>query len=125
MYHVCESLEGAVGRYQRGTLNPTARVTTQVLPMQELFDYVTDPTLGMEEAKWEEHLDRLSEAAESRPEQTDLEKVSEAVFKGAFIPHNLSEVRLPHCVSPTVPPSPPLAMSPTESHSPSLALCTL
>jgi len=63
-----------------------------VLSMRELFDYVTDPALGLDEARWEEHLDRLSEAAAQRPEQTDEEKLSEAVFKGAFIPRDLSQV---------------------------------
>jgi hypothetical protein len=67
-----------------------------VLSMRELFDYVTDPALGLDEARWEEHLDRLSEAAAQRPEQTDEQKLSEAVFKGAFIPRDLSQVGWSH-----------------------------
>ena len=73
-----------------------------VLSMRELFDYVTDPALGLDEARWEEHLDRLSEAAAQRPEQTDEEKLSEAVFKGAFIPRDLSQVGRPPTRLPAV-----------------------
>lgn len=62
------------------------------LSTRELFDFVTDPTIT--EANMEEVLDQLCAVAAERPAGalSAEDQVSEAVFRGAFIPQNLSEV---------------------------------
>jgi hypothetical protein len=65
-----------------------------VLNVKELFDFVTDPETTEEGV--DARLDELLLFAETRPEETNEEanerQVAEAVFKGAFIPRDLSEV---------------------------------
>ncbi|KAK3272564.1 hypothetical protein CYMTET_19147 [Cymbomonas tetramitiformis] len=62
------------------------------LSTRELFDFVTDPTIT--EANMEEVLDQLCAVAAERPAGalSAEDQLSEAVFRGAFIPQNLSEV---------------------------------
>ena len=58
---------------------------------------MTDPTIADEDV--EAHLDQLCAMATERPEEmTTEEEVQEAVFRGAFIPRDLNEVRLPFVV---------------------------
>ncbi|KAG8337601.1 Serine/threonine-protein kinase RIO1 [Homalodisca vitripennis] len=61
------------------------------MTVRELFDFVTDPTIT--DKNMEDCLDRLSELAASRElEPSEEEKVSEEVFKSAYIPQSLTEV---------------------------------
>lgn len=61
-----------------------------VLNNRELFDFVT--RLDLEEEKIDEYLTAALEDVRNRPEQSQQEQVSEAVFMQAFIPRTLEEV---------------------------------
>lgn len=61
------------------------------MTVKELFDFITDPTIT--DKNMESCLDKLSDVAASRGEEpTCEERLSEEVFKSAFIPQTLNEV---------------------------------
>lgn len=59
------------------------------MPLQSLFDFITDPTVN--ESNMEEYLDMWmqEENQEKDPQQQQIE---EAVFKQAYIPQRLTQV---------------------------------
>lgn len=63
------------------------------MKIQELFNFIVDPMLTAE--KRDEYLEEMKEIAASRPvgELTDQEKIDEEVFKNAYIPKTLDQVR--------------------------------
>lgn len=63
------------------------------MKIQELFNFIVDPILTAE--KRDEYLEEMKEIAASRPvgELTDQEKIDEEVFKNAYIPKTLDQVR--------------------------------
>lgn len=61
------------------------------MTVKQLFDFITDPTIN--EANMEEYLSVLSEKA-ANVQMTEEQKVDEEVFKNAYIPKTLSDVRM-------------------------------
>lgn len=61
--------------------------------MKELFDFITDPTVT--EDNMDDYLDRVSDrVANNANEEVDPERqVEEGVFKSAYIPQRLAQVR--------------------------------
>ncbi|CAG8466422.1 9646_t:CDS:10 [Acaulospora colombiana] len=71
----------------------------RVMNVRELFDFITDINIGMEDDKIEAELDKIQERlvfqslAESlTDEQLQKEQVEEEVFKRSYIPRTLDEV---------------------------------
>ena len=63
------------------------------MTVKELFDFITDPTIT--DNNRDAYLDKMSErtAARTLEEVTAQEQIDEEVFKNAFIPKRLTEVR--------------------------------
>lgn len=77
----CRNITDYFTKY--GGLNP---MTTQ-----ELFDFVTDPTIADDDV--DDHLDAIQDAIANRPVGlTNEQQVDEAVFMSTFIPRSLGEV---------------------------------
>ncbi|CAG8810853.1 28470_t:CDS:2, partial [Dentiscutata erythropus] len=71
----------------------------RIMSVRELFDFITDVNIGMEDEKVEAELDKIQERLASQQsmetlneEQLQKEKVDEEVFKQSYIPRTLGEV---------------------------------
>ncbi|RHZ86969.1 hypothetical protein Glove_41g103 [Diversispora epigaea] len=71
----------------------------RVMSVRELFDFITDVNIGIEDEKVEAELDKIQERLASQQsmetlneEQLQKEKVEEEVFKQSYIPRTLGEV---------------------------------
>lgn len=77
----CRNITDYFTKY--GGLNP--------MSTQELFDFVTDPTIADEDI--DDHLDAMQDLIANRPVgMTNEQQVDEAVFMSTFIPRSLGEV---------------------------------
>lgn len=67
------------------------RKEVATMTVKELFDFITDPLTAEEEL--ETRLDKISEKLANQAPLTDEQVIADEVFKNAFIPQRMTQVK--------------------------------